>query len=70
MKIKLTKPFPQLSLGKVIPAGVIIDAPAGLSERLLRSGGATPAPGAEAASAPPEPAPMARSPRKKVKSRG
>lgn len=36
MKIRLTKPWPQPSLGRVIPAGVTIDAPAGLSERLLR----------------------------------
>ena len=35
MNIRLTKPLPQPSLGRVIPAGVIIDAPAGLSERLL-----------------------------------
>ena len=38
MNIRLTKPLPQPSLGRVIPAGVIIDAPAGLSERLLRQG--------------------------------
>lgn len=38
MFIKLVKPFPQPSLGKVIPAGVVIDAPPGLAERLLRQG--------------------------------
>ena len=38
MKIRLTKPFPQPSLGKVIPAGVIINAPAALSARLLHQG--------------------------------
>ncbi len=38
MFIQLVKPFPQPSLGKVIPAGVAIDAPPGLAERLLRQG--------------------------------
>ena len=38
MRIRLTKPLPQLSLGKVIPAGVIIDAPAALCARLQREG--------------------------------
>lgn len=43
MKIRLTKPLPQLSLGRVIPAGVTIDAPAALYERLLREGRGEPA---------------------------
>lgn len=38
MKIRLTKPLPQPEYGRVIPAGVVIDAPPALSERLLRSG--------------------------------
>lgn len=38
MNIRLTKPLPQPSLGRVIPAGVVIDAPAGLSERLMKQG--------------------------------
>lgn len=42
MKILLKKPYPQPELGKVIPAGVIIEAPAGLSERLLRTGAGEP----------------------------
>lgn len=36
MRIRLTKPLAQPSLMKVIPAGIIIDAPNSLSERLLR----------------------------------
>lgn len=42
MKIRLTRPLPQISLGKVIPAGVIIEAPPGLCARLLREGKAEP----------------------------
>lgn len=42
MRIQLTRALPQPSLGKVIPAGIIIEAPPGLSERLLRSGGGKP----------------------------
>lgn len=38
MKIQLTKTLPQPELGRVIPAGVIIDAPPALAERLLRQG--------------------------------
>lgn len=38
MKIRLMKPFAQPSLGKVIPAGVVIDAPAALCARLQREG--------------------------------
>lgn len=43
MKIRLIKPMPQRSLGKVIPAGAVIDAPDGLWERLLRDGTGVPA---------------------------
>ena len=43
MKIRLIKPMPQRSLGKVIPAGVVIDAPDGLWERLIRDGVGVPA---------------------------
>ena len=38
MKILLTKPLPQASLRKVIPAGVVIDAPPGLCRRILLRG--------------------------------
>lgn len=48
MKIRLIKPMPQRSLGKVIPAGVVIDAPDGLCERLLREGIGVPAQTGEA----------------------
>lgn len=51
MKIRLLKPFPQPSLGKVIPAGVVIDAPDGLWERLLRDGTGMPAHAGEPAPA-------------------
>ena len=65
MKIQLTKTLPQPELGRVIPAGVIIDAPPGLAERLLRDGRAQPVQTDEtpesavatAESAPPEAAP-------------
>ena len=44
MKIQLTKTLPQPELGRVIPAGVIIDAPPALAERLFREGRAKPVP--------------------------
>ena len=43
MKIRLKKSFPQIGMGKVIPAGVVIDAPPGLAERLVREGIGIPA---------------------------
>ena len=52
MKIRLKKPLPQPSIGRVVPAGVIIDAPAALSERLLRLGIGTPAQDGEAPGMP------------------
>ena len=48
MRIRLTKPLPQVSLGRVIPAGVVIDAPPVLSARLIRMGIGEPAHGSEA----------------------
>lgn len=67
MKIRLTKPWPQPSLGKVIPAGVTIDAPAGLSERILRLGRGKPVQGGETPQRA-NPAPKNDTPaRKKVK---
>lgn len=51
MKIRLIKPMPQRSLGKVIPAGVVIDAPDGLWERLIRDGTGMPAHAGEPAPA-------------------
>ena len=38
MRIRLTKPLPQPSIRKIIPSGVIIDAPEGLFLRLIREG--------------------------------
>lgn len=38
MKLRLTKPLPQPEYGRVIPAGVVINAPPALSARLLRQG--------------------------------
>lgn len=60
MKVKLTKPLPQI--GRVIPAGVILDdAPLTLMEKLVRQGRAVwvsaPA-GGEQQEAPPIPAPL------------
>lgn len=43
MKIRLTRPLPQPDYGKVIPAGVVIDAPPALSRRLLQEGRGEPA---------------------------
>ena len=48
MKIRLTKPLPQPEYGRVIPAGVVIDAPPALYERLLRLGKGKPAQSEEA----------------------
>ena len=64
MKIQLTKTLPQPELGRVIPAGVIIDAPPALAERLQRTGAGIPAP---ASRAPGEPKNGAKAARKKVK---
>ena len=36
MSIRLIKPLPQV--GRVIPAGCVIDAPSGLEEKLVREG--------------------------------
>lgn len=47
MKIRLTKPLPQPEYGRVIPAGVVIDAPPALSARLLRRGMGLPLPRGE-----------------------
>ena len=38
MKIKLTKALPQPSTGRVIPAGVVLDAPEGFCRRLQMMG--------------------------------
>lgn len=77
MKIRLTRPLPQLGLGRVIPAGVVIDAPPALSERLLREGRGKPLQREEPASEakadciPAVSVPAAdKPPRKKVKRRG
>lgn len=70
MKIRLTKPFPQRELGKVIPAGVVIEAPAALSARLLRQGIGQPVPDGETPGsvvATPEIANRKKRPGKKVK---
>lgn len=40
MKMRLTRPLPQI--GRVVPAGVVIDAPPGLYIRLLRENRAVP----------------------------
>ena len=48
MKIRLIRPLPQPEYGKVIPAGVVIDAPPVLSARLLRLGIGEPDHGGEA----------------------
>ena len=48
MKIRLIKPLPQPEYGRVIPAGVVIDAPPALSGRLLRLGIGKPAQTGEA----------------------
>lgn len=60
MKVRLTKPLPQI--GRVIPAGVILnDAPEALMEKLVRQGRAewvvTPA-GGEQQERPPIPGPL------------
>ena len=58
MKVKLTKPLPQI--GRVIPAGVILaDAPEALMEKLVRQGRAVwvdPQAGEQVS--PPSPAPL------------
>ena len=38
MKIKLTKALPQPSIGRVLPAGVVLDAPEGFCRRLQMTG--------------------------------
>ena len=60
MKIKLTKPLPQI--GRVIPAGVILsDAPQALMEKLVRQGRAVwvdPQAGEQASPTSPAPLPF------------
>lgn len=70
MKIRLTKPLPQPEYGRVIPAGVIIDAPPVLSERLLRRGIGKPLHGEEAPRKASEATEMRPPTRKKVKRNG
>lgn len=69
MKVRLIKPLPQPEYGRVIPAGVVIDAPPALSARLLRLGMGKPVPDGEAprrAVATPENAPAeGRRPRRR-----
>lgn len=65
MKIRLTRPLPQV--GRVIPAGVVLDAPEGLSGRLIQDGRAEPAGSAQAA---PAPAPVSETAAQKRKGRG
>ena len=70
MKLRLTKPLPQPEYGRVIPAGVVINAPPALSARLLRQGIGQPVQGGEApgsAVATPEIATQKNRPGKKVK---
>lgn len=70
MKLRLTKPLPQPEYGRVIPAGVVINAPPALSARLLRQGIGQPVPDGEApgsAVATPEIANRKKRPGKKVK---
>lgn len=69
MKIRLTKPLPQPEYGRVIPAGVVIDAPPVLSGRLLRQGIGKPVQGEEAPQRAAE-APEKKPARKKVKRNG
>ena len=38
MKIKLKKALPQPSIGRILPAGVVLDAPEGLCVRLTGMG--------------------------------
>lgn len=73
MKIMLTKPLPQPSLGKVIPAGVIINAPAPLFRRLLRQDAGRPVDAQSADVMPaeePKPVEEPKPKRKKVRRRG
>ena len=65
MKTRLTRPLPQV--GRVIPAGVVLDAPEGLSGRLIREGGAEPA---ERAQIVPGPVPAQETAVLKRKGRG
>ena len=67
MKIRLTKPLPQPEYGRVIPAGVIIDAPPALSGRLLRQGIGKPLHDEEAPGKAAEAPEMRSLTRKKVK---
>lgn len=66
MKIRLIKPLPQPEYGRVIPAGVVIDAPPALSGRLLRQGIGKPLHDEEAPGKAAE-APEKKPARKKVK---
>lgn len=70
MKIRLVKPLPQPELGKVIPAGIVIDAPPALYRRLLKAGMGTPYPPAEAPVSAAETPGTKPAGRKKVKRRG
>lgn len=57
MKIRLTKPLPQI--GKVVPAGVILDdAPEALKEKLVRQGRAVWVDNRAGGRADPPPAPL------------
>lgn len=67
MKIRLTKPLPQPEYGRVVPAGVIIDAPPGLFGRLLRQGIGKPVQDGEAPVAAAEATETKAPKRKKVK---
>lgn len=69
MKIMLTKPFPQPTLGKIIPAGVIIDAPAGLSEHLVATKRAKPVRPGQTGSPRIAKAPKSKPAKRKVKNR-
>jgi len=70
MKIRLTKPLPQPEYGRVIPAGVVINAPPALSGRLLRLGIGKPVQDAEAPGSAPEATEKRVPARKKVKRNG
>lgn len=70
MKIRLTKPLPQPGFGRVIPAGVVINAPPALSERLLREGRGKPVFPDEGALSRVAPASNEKPAKKKVKRHG
>ena len=70
MKLRLTRPLPQPELGRVIPAGVVIDAPPALSDRLLREGRGKPLPAEQGPSERVAPGSNAKNARKRVKRNG